>query len=51
MRKVGIPPKPQYFDAARPNDILLHMAPNLVNIARDTQQPKILADLLRLLEP
>jgi len=49
LKKVGIPPQPQYFDAARPNDILLRMVRNLVHIARD--QPQTLADLLRLLEP
>ncbi len=51
LKKVGIPPQPQYFDAARPNEILLRMVRNLVHIARDTRQPQTLADLLRLLEP
>ena len=51
LKKVGIPPQPQYFDAARPNDILLRMVRNLVHIARDTRQPQTLADLLRLLDP
>ena len=51
LKKVGIPPLPQYFDAARPADILLRMVRNLVYIARDTRQQQTLADLLRLLEP
>ena len=51
LRKVGIPPHAQYFDAARPTDILLRMVRNLVHIAREARQQQTLTDLLQLLDP
>ncbi len=51
LRKAGIPPHAQYFDAARPTDILLRMVRNLVHIAREAQQQQTLTELLQLLDP
>ena len=51
LHKVGISPHPEYFDIARPQEILLRMVRNLVHIARDAGQQQTLDDLLRLLEP
>lgn len=47
----GIRPRPSFFAAADSRTILLRMARNLAAIAYQTNEPQVLADLNRLLEP
>jgi len=51
LLKAGIKPRPFYFQAAAPQDILLRMGRNLLAIAHETDQLRRADDLTQLLAP
>jgi regulator of sirC expression with transglutaminase-like and TPR domain len=51
LLKAGVKPRPAYFQAAAPQTILLRMARNVLAIAHETDQARMVDDLTALLAP